>query len=184
MHAAHKRGEFALPDEDTAATLYERTQDLCAEAGLPAYEISNHAAAGTECRHNLTYWRGGDYVGVGPGAHGRLTLGGVAHALSQYRTPAHWLKKVAAEGHGTQVEAAVPAPSRAEELVMMGLRIGEGIDHARFARLAGRPLGEVINVSAKDRLIAGGFLAERPDRLQATPKGYLTLNALLRELLA
>jgi oxygen-independent coproporphyrinogen-3 oxidase len=183
MYAAHKRGAFALPDEDTAAALYERTQELCAEAGLPAYEISNHAAADAACRHNLTYWRGGDYVGVGPGAHGRITAGGITTATSQYRTPARWLKKVETEGHGTQVETAIAPAARAEELVMMSLRTAEGIDKARFQRLAGRSLEQVVDGPARDRLVADGFLMDRPDRLQATPKGHLALNALLRALL-
>jgi oxygen-independent coproporphyrinogen-3 oxidase len=184
MHAAHKRGAFALPDEDTAATLYERTQALCAAAGLPAYEISNHAAADAACRHNLTYWRGGDYVGVGPGAHGRITAAAVTTATSQYRTPAVWLKKVESRGHGTQVETPIAPDARAEELVMVNLRTAEGIDKARFQRLAGRPLEEVIDARARDRLVADGFLTDRPERLQTSSKGALALNALLRALLA
>jgi oxygen-independent coproporphyrinogen-3 oxidase len=184
MHAAHARGEFTLPDEDTAAALYELTRDRCAENGLPAYEISNHAADNAACRHNLTYWRGGDYVGVGPGAHGRLTVDSVTRAVSQYRTPAHWLKRIETQGHGTQVETPLSPQARAEELVMVGLRTAEGLDKRRFARLAGMDVGTVVNADALVRLVAGDFLIDSPARLMATPSGQLALNAVLREILA
>lgn len=183
MHAAHVRGEFQLPDEDTAAALYDVTQEMCENAGYPAYEISSHAADGAACRHNLTYWRGGDYVGIGPGAHGRITREGATHAVTQLKAPALWLKRVNALGHGTQEEDALPVRLRAEELVMMGLRIAEGIDKARFARLARRPLTEVIKPDAVPRLAADGFLTDSATHLAATPKGRLALNAVLRALL-
>jgi putative oxygen-independent coproporphyrinogen III oxidase len=187
MHAAHARREFQLPNEDDAAALYELTQEMCEIAGYPAYEISNHAASDATtdatCRHNLTYWRGGDYVGVGPGAHGRLTFDGATHAITQLKAPLLWLKRVNALGHGTQEEDALPVRLRAEELVMMGLRIAEGIDKARFARLARRPLAEVIKTDAIPRLVSDGFLLDDDVRLAATAKGRLALNAVLRALL-
>ncbi len=183
MFDAHTRGDFRLPDEDTSADLFEQTQTLCAAAGFPAYEISNHAADGAACRHNLTYWRGGDYAGVGPGAHGRLTLGGVTHATRQIKAPALWLKKVAAAGHGTQEETAIAPEERAHELVLMGLRVTEGLDKARFARLAGRPIEAVATPGAIGRLTVGGFLEDGPAALRATAKGRMALNAVLRELL-
>jgi oxygen-independent coproporphyrinogen-3 oxidase len=183
MYEAHRRGDFALPDEDTSAALFEMTQEACARAGYPAYEISNHAKDGDVCRHNLTYWRGGDYVGVGPGAHGRLTIDGHARATRQVKAPALWLKRVAAEGHGTQEEEVLAPESRAEELVMVGLRLADGLDKARFARLAGRPLAEVIAADAVGHLIAEGFLEDTPAALSATPKGRLALNAVLRAIL-
>lgn len=184
MFAAHARGEFTLPDEDEAAALYDITQDLCENAGYPAYEISNHAKSGAACRHNLTYWRGGDYAGIGPGAHGRLTTDSATHALRQIKSPALWLKRVAADGHGTQEEEILAADARAEELVMMGLRLTEGLDKDRFARLAGRPLTEVMNPAAAQRLIADGYMSETSATLAATAKGRLALNAVLRDLLA
>tara|TARA_R110000868_G_scaffold49607_2_gene159722 strand:+ start:1316 stop:2497 length:1182 start_codon:yes stop_codon:yes gene_type:complete len=184
MFDAHKRNEFTLPDEDEAAALYDITQELCEDAGYPAYEISNHAKEGAACRHNLTYWRGGDYAGIGPGAHGRLTIDGATHAVRQVKAPALWLKRVAANGHGTQEEESLTTDARAEELVMMGLRLSEGLDKDRFARLAGRPLAECINPAAVQRLIADGYMSESSAALTATAKGRLALNAVLRELLA
>jgi len=183
MFEAHKRGDFVLPGEDASAELYDVTQEICERAGYPAYEISNHAKDGALCRHNMTYWRGGDYAGVGPGAHGRLTIGGAARATRQIKAPALWLKRVAAEGHGTQEEESLEAASRAQELVMVGLRLAEGIDKTRFARLAGRSLDQVIDLEAVTALVQGGYLQDTPAALTATPKGRLTLNAVLRELL-
>ncbi|MGE3334716.1 MAG: radical SAM family heme chaperone HemW [Rhodospirillaceae bacterium] len=183
MFDAHARGAFALPGEDDAAAMFEDTQSLCEAAGFPAYEISNHAAEGAPSRHNLTYWRGGDYVGVGPGAHGRLTLGGGATATRQIKAPALWLKKVESTGHGTQKESAIAAEDRARELLMMGLRISEGVDKDRFARLAGRTVEAVANPGSIDRMVAGGFLEDSPTVLKATAPGRMALNAVLRELL-
>lgn len=184
MQAAHERGDFTLPDEDTAAELYESTQELCEAAGFPAYEISNHAHPGDPSRHNRTYWRGGDYVGIGPGAHGRVTGAGITRATRQIKAPSLWLKAVGAQGHGTQEILPVSPEARAEELVLMGLRLTEGLDKARFARLAGRPLAEVINPSALKTLLDEGHLAESTTTLSATPKGRLTLNAVVASLLA
>jgi len=184
MYDAHLRGDFTLPDEDTSAALYDVTQEMCADAGYAAYEVSNHAREGATCRHNLTYWRGGDYAGVGPGAHGRLSgEDGAMLATRQIKAPSLWLKKVAAEGHGTQERAALDPESRAQELVMVGLRLAEGVDKSRFARLAGKPLGDVIDTDAVTTLVSDGYLTDTPARLAATPKGLLALNAVLRELL-
>jgi len=184
MFDAHARGDFTLPGEDDAASQFELTQEICAVAGYPAYEISNHAKDGATCRHNLTYWRGGDYVGVGPGAHGRLTVDGIARATRQIKAPALWLKRVDAQGHGTQGEDELSPETRAEELVMVGLRLAEGVDKARFARIAGRPLTEVIDTTAAKNMIAEGFLTESSTTLSATPKGRLALNAVLREIIS
>jgi len=183
MFDAHERGEFALPDEDEAAMMFEDTQALCAEAGFPAYEISNHAADGSTCRHNLTYWRGGDYVGIGPGAHGRLSLRGGAVATRQIKAPALWLKKVESAGQGTQEESAIAPEDRARELLMMGLRIAEGVDKTRFARLAGRTVETLANPGSITRLVEGGFLEDTSGTLRATAPGRMALNAVLRELL-
>ena len=164
--------------------LFRSTQTLCEAAGFPAYEISNHAREDAACRHNLTYWRGGDYVGVGPGAHGRLTIDGTARATRQIKAPALWLKKVEREGAGTQEEERLAVDARAEELVMVGLRIAEGLDKARFARLSGRDLSAVVNQEALGMMIREGLLIETPEHLVATARGRLALNAVVRELLA
>lgn len=183
MAADHAAGKFTLPDEDAASDMYEITQELCEAAGFPAYEISNHAVPGFECRHNLTYWRGGDYVGIGPGAHGRLGLPDGATATRQIKAPALWLKRVAERGHGTQESEALNAATRAEELAMMGLRLNEGLSLARFERLAGMPLTVLLNPDKLATLTNQNFLVSTPERLIVTPKGRLALNEILRQLL-
>ncbi|MEW5728316.1 MAG: radical SAM family heme chaperone HemW [Pseudomonadota bacterium] len=177
---AHARGDFVLPDEDTAAAMFEATQVLCAEAGLPAYEVSNHARPGGECRHNLLYWRGGDYVGIGPGAHGRL--GG--EAFRQHRAPAVWMERVERDGHATQDREPLDPATRAEELVMMGLRLVDGIDAETFSAVAGRSLWQVVDADAVARLAEGGFITRSPAGLRATARGMLVLNAVTAGLLA
>ncbi len=176
---AHARGDFALPDEDAEAEMFTLTQELTAAAGLPAYEVSNHARPGGECRHNLTYWLGGDYVGVGPGAHGRL--GG--EAFRQRRAAASWLEAVEGEGHGTRARERLDAATRAEELVIMGLRLTAGIDDDAFARAAGQPLDRVVDPAGLARMIDGGFVVGDTAGLRATPRGRLVLNALTAALL-
>ncbi len=183
MQAAHERGAFTLPDEDTSAELYESTQELCEAAGFPAYEISNHAKPGHPSRHNRTYWRGGDYVGIGPGAHGRISAGSEIRATRQIKAPALWLKAVDATGHATQESLLLTPASRAEELVLMGLRLTEGLDKARFARLAGKPLEQVIDLPALKMLQDEGHLVDSATTLSATAKGRLALNAVITSLL-
>ncbi len=177
---AFARGEFALPDEDQSAAMFELTQDMTASFGLPAYEISNHARIGSECRHNLTYWLGGDYVGIGPGAHGRLA----GEALRQHRAPEIWLERVEAQGHGTRQRETLDAATRADELVMMGLRLTAGIDGATFAAAAGQPLEHIINAAGLARMEEGGFVFRTKEGgLAATATGRLVLNALTAALL-
>ena len=182
--AAFRRGELRIPDEDTAAALYELTQEMLEAAGLPAYEISNHARPGGECRHNLTYWRYGDYVGIGPGAHGRLTLGGAKIATRQHRAPEAWLAAVGAQGHATRQRDPVPPQERLTELLMMGLRTAEGVDRARILAECGLPLEEALDRRRLDRLIDGDFLLLNDDALRATPAGRQRLNTVIGELLA
>ncbi len=184
MAADYARKAFVLPGEDGASDMFEATQELCERAGFPAYEISNHSAPEQECRHNLTYWRGGDYVGVGPGAHGRLTLNEGAVATRQIKAPALWLKRVATHGHGTQEREELSAKMRAEEMIMMGLRLSEGVHGERFERLTGCALESVLNSTAVARLIEQGFLEKKNGRLVGTPGGRLALNEVLRLLLA
>ena len=181
--AAAARGDWAVPGEDEAAALYEATQETLGSAGLPAYEISNHARPGGESRHNLAYWRYDDYVGIGPGAHGRLTLGGTKWATRQLRAPETWLAAVEARGHGTQERLPVAAPERLEEMLMMGLRLAEGVPRTRFRREAGADPEGLFAPHRLADLAGGGFLALDADRLRATPAGRQRLNAVLATLL-
>jgi len=138
--ALHAAGKLVVPDDDTARALYDTTQAICARAGLPAYEISNHARPGAECRHNLVYWRAQEYAGIGPGAHGRLEVAGGRHATATEKRPESWLMRVESLGHGVVSEEALTREQAADEFLLVGLRLAEGIDPARYARLAGRPL--------------------------------------------
>src|SRR5207237_870018 len=132
----------ALPisDEGLARTLYDVTQEVCARHGLPAYEISNHARPGAECRHNLVYWRGQEYAGIGPGAHGRLDIDGIRHAIATDKRPEAWLMRVESNGHGVMTDDELNREERADEFLLMGLRLAEGIDPKRYAALSGRAL--------------------------------------------
>jgi putative oxygen-independent coproporphyrinogen III oxidase len=171
----HARGGFALPDEDEATAQFEATQDMCERAGLPAYEISNHARPGSECRHNLTYWQGGEWLGIGPGAHGRF--GGLA--LAQTRAPGTWLAQVEDRGHATETRHRLEPQDRHAELVLMGLRLRNGLDPALLAEV--RP---ALDPSGLARMIEGGFLQEDARGLRTTGSGRLVLNAVLGEILA
>jgi oxygen-independent coproporphyrinogen-3 oxidase len=181
---AYARGDFAIPEEGPAAELYETTQEILGDAGLPAYEISNHAAPGDESRHNLTYWRYGDYVGIGPGAHGRLSQGAEKVATRQHRAPEAWLDLVERQGHGTRHWAALTDEDRRAEMLMMGLRLKEGVGRARFQRELGHDIDEAIEPERLERLIEGGFLELDALALRATEAGRERLNAVLRALLA
>jgi oxygen-independent coproporphyrinogen-3 oxidase len=175
--AGHLRG---LPDEDRSADMYSLTQDLCDGAGMTAYEVSNHAKTGSESRHNLTYWRAGDYVGIGPGAHGRLTIGGQRWATEAPKAPGDWLRKVEDLGSGEAPRERVLDGDRAAEFLMMGLRLAEGISLARYRNLAGASLAKAKLAPLVDL----GLMEATGDRLRATKAGMPLLNALLRELLA
>jgi len=184
FEGAHRRGEFALPPEETAEALYEFTQERLATAGLPAYEISNHARPGAECRHNLVYWQGGDYLGIGPGAHGRLTLEGQRFATRQHRAPEAWLAQVEAAGHATRERKPLGLGDRREELLMTGLRLAEGISRARFRAALGEEIETSLDPARLARLVDGGFLVLDAAGLRATPAGRLRLNAVLAALVA
>lgn len=181
--AASARGDFTLPDQDLAASLFEATQDRLAAAGLPAYEISNHASPGAESRHNLIYWRYGDYVGIGPGAHGRLTLDGDRIATRQKRLPERWLAAVEAQGHGTEERQVITADERLAELLMMGLRLASGIARERFLSETGRDIEQLLPSARLDDLVEGGFLVVDAAGLRATASGRQRLNAVLAALL-
>jgi putative oxygen-independent coproporphyrinogen III oxidase len=182
--AAFRRGELKPMPEDEAATLYERTQQYMGAAGLPAYEISNYARPGGESRHNLTYWRYGDYVGIGPGAHGRLAINGEKHAFRQHRAPEAWLDAVERQGHATRTDLSIEPEERFAEMAMMGLRLREGLRRARIWEETGAPLEWWIDSAALERLVQGGFLAIDAERLVATATGRQRLDAVLAALLA
>lgn len=166
-----------LPDE-TAAELFDLTQEVTEAAGLPAYEISNHAAPGAESRHNLVYWRGGAWLGIGPGAHGRLPApGGARIATETQRVPEQWLALVESKGDGVTLREAVAPRDQAEEILLMGLRLREGADLARLQRLA----PDLINEDALAGLAAQGFVMLANGRVKATPKGRLVLNRLIAD---
>ena len=171
-------GIVRAANADLAADLYEATQELCVNAGLPAYEISNHAAPGQECRHNLTYWRYGEYLGLGPGAHGRLWLEGQRIAISQRTSPENWLR-----GERRESRSVLSADERAAEMVMMGLRLAEGVNGAAFEEEVGAPLADWLAGPGLERLLDGGLLLWRDTYLTASRDGRLLLNAVLAELL-
>lgn len=184
FYPLHARGDLVIPDEETAGDLYELTQALLTSAGLLSYEISNHARPGQESRHNLTYWRYGDYVGIGPGAHGRLTLDGTKIATRAHRAPEIWLDKVEANGTAAERPEVIDRDARVAELLMMGLRLREGVPFARIEEEGGRPWAGFIDGAALQRLVAGGFLITDADGLRATVEGRQRLNAVLGSLLA
>jgi oxygen-independent coproporphyrinogen-3 oxidase len=174
----HRRGIFQLPGEDLAASFYETTQEITARAGLPAYEISNHARPGFESRHNLLYWRYGAYAGVGPGAHGRLEVAGKRIATVCERLPERWRQSVARNGHGFTDISEIDDGVGAREHLLMNLRLSEGIDLAAYrARWGVVPAPERIAA-----LAAGGFVKLESGRLSATPRGMLVLNRVIEEL--
>ncbi len=169
--------------EDTAAALFAVTGEVLDGAGLPAYEVSNHARGGGQCRHNLTYWRGGDYVGIGPGAHGRLAAAGGTEAVRQDADIRAWLGAVETDGHGTVERAHLERGQRRDELLLMGLRLAEGVNRTRFRRLFGCPLEKAVEAAALARLIDAGFLVLDDESLRATAAGRARLNAVLAALL-
>ena len=177
-----RRGDIVLPEEETAAALFEMTQDRLDAHGLPAYEISNHARPGAECRHNLAYWRYQDYVGIGPGAHGRLTRGGTKFATRQRRLPESWLAAVEATGTGLEETTEIGWDTAIEEMLMMGLRLIEGVALFRLEQVAGQGVESLFG-SNLTPLIEGGFLTLDTQRLAGTAAGRQRLNAVLATLL-
>jgi oxygen-independent coproporphyrinogen-3 oxidase len=182
FHAMVEQGTLRPLDPDAQATLFELTQAVLADAGLPAYEISNHAWAGQESRHNLVYWRYGDYVGIGPGAHGRLTLDGSRLATRTMRVPERWLAAVEGLGTGEEPREAVPADAQVLELLMMGLRLAEGVPLQRIERIAGRPLRDCVDAQGLQRALDAGWLELRDERLVASAAGRQRLDGVLRML--
>jgi putative oxygen-independent coproporphyrinogen III oxidase len=171
-------GALRVPDDDSAAALYDITQELTQAAGRPAYEISNHAAPGAECRHNLVYWRYGDYAGVGPGAHGRLTLQGERIAMACEKLPERWREKVSRDGHGLAERTKVPRADAAREHLLMNLRLDEGLGLAAY-----RARWDIeIDPSRIEALAREGLVRLRDGILSATPRGRLLLNSVIEAL--
>ncbi|TNE59839.1 MAG: coproporphyrinogen III oxidase [Alphaproteobacteria bacterium] len=177
FQALFEKGALTLPEEETARRLYEMTELLCNEAGLAAYEVSNYAKPGAEGRHNLTYWRYGDYLGVGPGAHGRLSQGGKRFATETEALPAKWLAAVKQKGQGLVEQIEIAPETQAEEYLLMGLRLREGISKDRAGALAGTPL----NWGALQDLETEGLIEQDKNTLAATTEGRLVLNTLISE---
>ena len=181
FEALHRAGKLRIPDAAAARDLYDVTQDVCEQAGLPAYEVSNHARPGAECRHNLIYWRYGEYAGIGPGAHGRLDVGGQRYATAAERRPDAWLALVEAKGDGLVENEALLRSAQADEFLLMGLRLAEGIDPQRYAEIAGRPL----DLSRIADLIGYGLVeTTAARRLRVTPAGFPVLDAVVADLAA
>jgi len=161
--------------------LYDVTQEVCAAHGLGAYEISNDARAGAECRHNLVYWRGEEYAGIGPGAHGRLDIGGVRHAIATEKRPEAWLMRVEANGHGVVTDDPLNSEERADEFLLMGLRLAEGIDPQRYQALSGRALDPRRIAVLREE---GAIAVDENGRLRVTQAGFPVLDAVVADLAA
>jgi oxygen-independent coproporphyrinogen-3 oxidase len=179
----HARGAFRLPEGEAAARLYLATAEEAARFGLLRYEVSNYAKPGAESRHNLAYWRYGDYLGIGAGAHQRLTAGGALLAARRHRAPEEWLARVARDGHAVVEEEALTPRDRAREALLMGLRLAEGIDRARIEARSGLRFAEAVDLRVLEALIGEGLLERRGARVAATAAGLLRLDALLPALI-
>ncbi|HEX2135134.1 MAG TPA: radical SAM family heme chaperone HemW [Microvirga sp.] len=177
----HRAGKLAVPNDDEARILYDLTQEVCEAHGLPAYEVSNHARPGAESRHNLIYWRYGEYAGIGPGAHGRLVTGNARIATATEKHPESWLERVERDGHGIVEEEVLSAEAEGDEFLLMGLRLKEGIDPARYTALTGRRLDE-----DRIRMLEAHGLVARPSasRLAVTREGFPVLDAVVADLAA
>jgi len=177
----HAAGKLKTPDEGLARALYDVTQEICSKHGLPAYEISNHARPSAECRHNLVYWRGQEYAGIGPGAHGRLDIGSRRHATATDKRPETWLMRVEANGHGVMTDDELNSVERADEFLLMGLRLAEGIDPRRYAAISGRTLDPGRIALLREE---GAIVVDEDGRLRVTQDGFPVLDAVVADLAA
>jgi putative oxygen-independent coproporphyrinogen III oxidase len=177
----HAAGKLKTPDEAMSRILYDVTQEVCAQHGLPSYEISNHARPGAQCKHNLVYWRGQEYAGIGPGAHGRLDIDGIRHAIATEKRPEAWLMRVESSGHGVVIDDLLNSEERADEFLLMGLRLAEGIDPQRYQALSGRALDPNRIRILRDE---GAIVVEENGRLRVTQEGFPVLDAVVADLAA
>lgn len=184
FESLYRQNRFRLPDDELAARLYEETASVAGQHGLSGYEVSNYARPGAESRHNMTYWRYGDYLGIGPGAHGRMTAGGVTHATRRHRAPEPWAQRVEETGSGLTHEEALAPREKAREMLLMGLRLDEGIAAGRFARRTGMSLQEATDPDILRAALEEDYLQWREGgtRLRATAQGRLRLESLLAAL--
>jgi putative oxygen-independent coproporphyrinogen III oxidase len=182
FEAMHRSGKLRLPDDDAAAALYAATGEEAGRAGLLAYEVSNYARPGAESRHNLVYWRYGDFAGIGPGAHGRITLDGRRLATRRHRAPEPWAELVEQNGHGSTAEEELAPREQAREMLLMGLRLAEGVSAAQFTTRTGLDLAEALDPVALAAALDEGYVEFGPDRLRALPAGRLRLDSLLAAL--
>lgn len=181
FHASYQRGEFALPDEEVAAEMYELTEAVLQKKGLAAYEVSNYAKPGFECRHNLAYWHYGEYIGIGPGAHGRIGM--PRQATMMLHAPEAWLQSVEAKGYGLQSDEKIASEVIKEEAIMMGLRLASGIERRRFNAATGLELWECIQQEKLARYRQEGLIEYGDDFIRPTQKGRLLLSSLTASLL-
>jgi putative oxygen-independent coproporphyrinogen III oxidase len=177
----HAAGKLIIPNDDTARALYDTTQEVCAAHGLPGYEISNHARPGSECRHNLVYWRAQEYAGVGPGAHGRLDIDGSRHATATEKRPEAWLQRVESTGHGLVTDDVLTREEMADEFLLMGLRLAEGIDPERYTTLMNRSLDPVRIAALREH---GLIETTAEGRLRVSMPGFPVLDAVVADLAA
>jgi putative oxygen-independent coproporphyrinogen III oxidase len=180
FEALFRKGSLKIPNSDEGRALWDATQEICDAQGLSAYEISNHARPGAECRHNLVYWRYGEYAGVGPGAHGRIGTGEKRRATATERHPEKWLAFVESKGHGLTTDERISRSEQADEYLLMGLRLREGIDLVRYAALAGQPLDPDRIRSLQD----DGMIETHGENLRVTPMGFPILDSIVADLAA
>ncbi len=184
FHHAYAKGNFTLPNEEASEALYRLTEERMQDAGYAAYEVSNYAKPGHECRHNLAYWLGGDYIGVGAGAHGRITANGQRIATQTLKSPERWLENVERDGQAVEIWQQVSREDEAAERLMMGLRLAGGIEYRAFSERSGFALGDYLDAKKVALYTGKGLLEPSSERLQVTLKGRLVLNRLIAELLA
>ena len=179
FYMKHSRGEFSVPDDVKGAEFFHLTQDIMEEAGMPAYEVSNHAAVGQECRHNMIYWNMADYIGVGAGAHGRFMMGTDKFASRDHSAPEIWLERVMENSHGSHPFEKLTAEDRFFESMMMGLRLRDGISIARCEELSGLKFTDMVEMRNLDTVIQEGWAMRNDDALWLSREGMLRLNALI-----
>ncbi len=184
FYAEAKSGTLMLPDEEVSSMLFQITQDICEQKGLLSYEISNHARPGQECIHNLTYWTGGDYIGVGPGAHGRITIGNETYETEQAPGPETWFAAVRKKGHATRKYKKINLNARIDEILLMGLRLTNGISREHFIKRTGVEFEDALNPKRLRPLLVEDYLVLDEKGLRATKKGLLRLNSVLAAMLS